>query len=386
MMYRNYDENTEHLFQLEEFPHLFIGGGRKGHFMVYNHIYGRLYEAYNVDCLSAVTMMIEKADSNFCKINDLISLVTTVSEVWKDKDNYSFSKCYNRYCKHLSQYWNVVTQDCMGHITEQDCYCTDDVDLYYFEKNNMDLVTLNWESNKRYNIFNIGFTYSKRTLYATDLIDGFTLQHSFDEDWDVNDALLDFVRYHKKEELHPSSFEKFDFKGDKFALPLEYMTISEMALIYCGILGISLFDAHKRIIYDNQSWCDACIRHRNNTKTIEQMVSEIPLIKPSLNQKQPVSKKNTTINRNQQTEGYDDWKFKVTNRDNHTCAVCGYNGKHLERHHLFGYAEHPELATNVNNGITLCKWCHQKYHSMYGKKNINPIDFMEFIKQFGVKV
>ena len=29
--------------------------------------------------------------------------------------------------------------------------------------------------------------------------------------------------------------------------------------------------------------------------------------------------------------------------------------------------------------------CHDKYHSVYGLKDINPVDFMNFIKRFGVR-
>ena len=43
---------------------------------------------------SSIYLGSDYIQGNESKINDLISLVTTVSEVWKDKDNYSFSKCY----------------------------------------------------------------------------------------------------------------------------------------------------------------------------------------------------------------------------------------------------------------------------------------------------
>lgn len=80
--------------------------------------------------------------------------------------------------------------------------------------------------------------------------------------------------------------------------------------------------------------------------------------------------------------GYNDWKRSVINRDR-KCVVCGYD-KNLQVHHLFGYAENKLLATVVSNGVTLCKHCHRKYHEMYGVKNINPIDFMNFVKKFSV--
>ena len=90
-----------------------------------------------------------------------------------------------------------------------------------------------------------------------------------------------------------------------------------------------------------------------------------------------------TINRNDETPGYNDWRKKIISRDA-ACVCCGHD-KHLEAHHLFGYKENPSLAVNENNGVTLCKFCHDKYHSVYGVKDINPVDFMNFIKRFGVR-
>lgn len=89
------------------------------------------------------------------------------------------------------------------------------------------------------------------------------------------------------------------------------------------------------------------------------------------------------LNRNSETPGYSDWRNQVIKRDE-VCQCCGLD-KHLEAHHLFGYKENPELATNVNNGVVLCKFCHEKYHSIYGLKNINPVDFIRFIRDFGVR-
>lgn len=89
------------------------------------------------------------------------------------------------------------------------------------------------------------------------------------------------------------------------------------------------------------------------------------------------------INRNDETPGYNDWRKSIINRDKN-CVCCGHD-KHLEAHHLFGYKENPNLAVNESNGVALCKFCHDKYHNIYGVKNINPVDFMNFIKRFGVR-
>lgn len=88
-------------------------------------------------------------------------------------------------------------------------------------------------------------------------------------------------------------------------------------------------------------------------------------------------------NRDSETPGYNEWRTTIVNRDK-KCVCCGLD-KHLEAHHLFGYKENPSLAVNESNGITLCKFCHDKYHSVYGLRDINPVDFVDFIKRFGVR-
>lgn len=89
------------------------------------------------------------------------------------------------------------------------------------------------------------------------------------------------------------------------------------------------------------------------------------------------------LSRSQEIDGYDEWRDDILAKDDYKCVCCGLD-KHLHVHHLFGYAENPELAVNENNGVTLCKFCHGRYHSIYGKKNINPRDFIEYINKYGV--
>lgn len=79
------------------------------------------------------------------------------------------------------------------------------------------------------------------------------------------------------------------------------------------------------------------------------------------------------------------FKRSILERDNHKCQCCGLN-KRLHVHHIYSYTTHPELATDVTNGIVLCQFCHQKYHSVYGKKDsVNPVTFAQFIKRFGIR-
>lgn len=65
-----------------------------------------------------------------------------------------------------------------------------------------------------------------------------------------------------------------------------------------------------------------------------------------------------------------DWRKKVFERDDYTCKKCGaksgknYDGKvYLEAHHRIGVHDlfinnFKNYIFNVDNGITLCKYCH----------------------------
>jgi hypothetical protein len=65
-------------------------------------------------------------------------------------------------------------------------------------------------------------------------------------------------------------------------------------------------------------------------------------------------------------EEYSKWRQQIYKRDKYTCQECGYSerGK-LDAHHIHSKGEYPELAYEIDNGITLCKICHQK---TYGKE------------------
>lgn len=76
-------------------------------------------------------------------------------------------------------------------------------------------------------------------------------------------------------------------------------------------------------------------------------------------------------------EGISKWTKDVIKRDG-TCVKCGSRHR-LEAHHINGYADYPHGRTDVNNGATLCHKCHKKYHSRFGTKRVNRVNFHEFI-------
>ena len=74
------------------------------------------------------------------------------------------------------------------------------------------------------------------------------------------------------------------------------------------------------------------------------------------------------------------WQKAIIEHDK-VCQCCGGH-KHLEAHHIFGYKNNPSYRVNLENGVALCKWCHGKYHSYYGK-DATPKNLIKFLKRFG---
>lgn len=63
------------------------------------------------------------------------------------------------------------------------------------------------------------------------------------------------------------------------------------------------------------------------------------------------------------------WKRAVKERDGFACRQCG-GTDHLHAHHKNAFADRPDLATDVDNGITLCDVCHSVQHGRWvGVKN-----------------
>lgn len=88
------------------------------------------------------------------------------------------------------------------------------------------------------------------------------------------------------------------------------------------------------------------------------------------------------------------WREAVFARDNWTCQKCkirciglrdisGRNSnKLIQCHHIKNFSKYPELGTSIENGITLCKKCHDDFHKQYGYINNNRRQLERFLKQF----
>lgn len=58
---------------------------------------------------------------------------------------------------------------------------------------------------------------------------------------------------------------------------------------------------------------------------------------------------------------YRKWRESVLKRDRYRCKECG-DTNNLEVHHIKPFARFPELRFDLDNGLTLCRKCHNKLH------------------------
>ena len=74
------------------------------------------------------------------------------------------------------------------------------------------------------------------------------------------------------------------------------------------------------------------------------------------------------------------WARNVKERDNYTCQICRAIGVRLHSHHLNSYDIFVDQRYILDNGITLCSVCHEKFHVIFGKGSNTKFQFEQFKK------
>lgn len=88
------------------------------------------------------------------------------------------------------------------------------------------------------------------------------------------------------------------------------------------------------------------------------------------------------------TDEYKNWRISVFSKDNYICQCCGDSkGNNLESHHIENFSSNEDLRFNVDNGITLCKNCHNpnvknSFHNLYGTFNNTKEQLYEYIERY----
>jgi len=79
-------------------------------------------------------------------------------------------------------------------------------------------------------------------------------------------------------------------------------------------------------------------------------------------------------------------KYKVLERDNHTCQHCG-NTKRLVVHHIDKSGQDEKPNNDMSNLITLCRSCHARIHQKvpWNKKEISKEDIIKALEGREVK-
>lgn len=71
------------------------------------------------------------------------------------------------------------------------------------------------------------------------------------------------------------------------------------------------------------------------------------------------------------------WSLAVKERDNYVCQECGcIDKKILQSHHIKEYSKYEKLRFDIENGITLCIYCHAKKHPKYSHLILNNSNFI----------
>lgn len=99
------------------------------------------------------------------------------------------------------------------------------------------------------------------------------------------------------------------------------------------------------------------------------------------NWKGGVSSENDKI---RQSIEYRQWQKTVLKRDKYTCQCCGKRYKELVTHHIFPFSDYVDLRLDVDNGICLCKECHDStvkggFHNLYWTVHNTPDQLREYI-------
>ena len=174
---------------------------------------------------------------------------------------------------------------------------------------------------------------------------------------------------------YDSGHKKWKFiRGAKICVKVEDLMISSVKVrVKCDICG-----EEKEVIYQgylnnkhkDKDYCAACAAKvfnsgENSFRWNPNMTDEERMIVNSKSRRKHV-------------DGYSSFMQAVMKRDKYCCVVCGKRAKELHVHHLNGFSYDKENRTNPENAVTLCKKCHDEFHSIYGKENNTKEQFEKY--------
>lgn len=67
-------------------------------------------------------------------------------------------------------------------------------------------------------------------------------------------------------------------------------------------------------------------------------------------------------------KGYSEWRELVLVNTDFRCAICD-TLVNVQAHHIESYHANPQLRLDPDNGVALCKRCHDDFHFTFGWRN-----------------
>jgi len=121
-------------------------------------------------------------------------------------------------------------------------------------------------------------------------------------------------------------------------------------------------------------------RFKNGQKCMKCRDEEYNIGEKHRDWKGGITPENTKIRKSLE---YQKWRDSVLHRDNYTCKCCEANTKSLQVHHIDSFADFKELRYILENGITLCFFCHSpkmkgSFHHTYGTHNNSIFELQDY--------
>lgn len=115
-----------------------------------------------------------------------------------------------------------------------------------------------------------------------------------------------------------------------------------------------------------------CLQRELSSKKLKKIASE------NIGELNPAWKGGITseILKYYNSEKHAEWRKAIFERDGYKCLNCGTKKPPFNAHHIKLRSKYPNLKTDINNGITLCKSCHAKIR---GKEDAHIDRFTEII-------
>jgi hypothetical protein len=117
-------------------------------------------------------------------------------------------------------------------------------------------------------------------------------------------------------------------------------------------------------------WCSSCKKRKmkkirkailqNNTKKLKKLLK-------AKNIDFSVRKTKGKRRDSRFSSQYNVWRNSVIKRFNNVCVKCG-SKQSIHCHHIFSWHDYPKLRFVVDNGICLCRDCHEWVHGFKFKK------------------